>query len=98
MLFLITWKPRAYGGTAEQEESLQVFSRWQPPAGVQFQGMWSRPDGGGFGIAEVQSAEALLEATAPWAGVYLDFEASPIVEIQRGVELTQTGIRFRKGG
>lgn len=98
MLFFISWKPRAAGGAAEQEAGLEVFGRWQPPAGVKFQGMWTRADGGGFGIADVQSSEALLEAMAPWAGTYLDFESCPIVEIQRGIEIVQTGIRFRKGG
>ena len=98
MLFFIGWKPRLAGGTAEQEEGLEVFGRWQPPKGVEFQSMWSRADGGGFGIAEVQSSEALLEAMAPWAGTYLDFECCPIVDIQRGTEIAHAGIRFRKGG
>jgi hypothetical protein len=33
--------------------------------------MWQRPDGGGFGLCEVASAEALYEATAPWSESYL---------------------------
>jgi hypothetical protein len=65
MLFFIGWKPRLAGGTVEQEKGLEVFGRWQPPEGVEFQSMWSRADGGGFGIAEVQSSEALLEAMRP---------------------------------
>lgn len=98
MLFFISWKPRLASGAAEQEAGLEIFARWEPPSGVQFQGMWSRADGGGFGIAEVQSAEALLEAMAPWAGTYLDFESCPIVDIQRGTEILQGAIQFRKGG
>ena len=52
----------------------------------------------GFGIAEVQSAEALLEAMGPWAGTYLDFETCPIVEMDQALPLFQKSIQFRRGG
>jgi hypothetical protein len=98
MLFFIGWKERPGGGVAEQEQGLEVFNRWQPPVGVEFKGMWARADGAGFGIAEVQSAEALLEAMGPWAGTILDFETCPIVEMDKAMPLFQKSMQFRRGG
>ena len=63
---------------------------------MEFKGFYAA-DGGGFCLCEATSAEAIFEATAPWAGVYVDYEIAPIVEIQKAVELLNKGIAFRKG-
>ena len=97
MLFYVGWKPRAGQGPAEQEAAYEVFSRWEEPEGFVFQGIWGRPDGSGFCIAEVTSAEVLAEAMAPWAGVYLDYEVSPLVSIETAVELQGKAAEFRRG-
>jgi hypothetical protein len=39
----------------------------------------------------------IFEATAPWAGAYLDYEIVPIVEMDKAVELQQKAFAFRKG-
>jgi hypothetical protein len=59
--------------------------------------MWARADGGGFCICEASSGDAMFEAMAPWAGALLDYEVSPIVDIQKGVELQSKAAAFRKG-
>jgi hypothetical protein len=97
MLFYLGWKARAGQGPKELEATLEVFSRWEPPAGMEIKGMWLRPDGGGFGLFEVSSAEVIYEGTAPWSGAYLDYEITPIVEIEKGVELLNKAIAFRNG-
>lgn len=97
MLFYIGWKPRAGQGTQESEAGLEVFSRWQPPAGLEFKAMYGRADAGGFCICEADSAETLLEAMAPWAGAYLDYDVTPIVEIDKAVEIQNKAIAFRRG-
>jgi hypothetical protein len=97
MLFLVSWKPRTGQGPVEAEAALAAFSRWKPPAGLEFKGFYARVDSGGFAICETDSAEVLLESMAPWAGVYLDYDIAPIVEIQKGVELMNKAIAFRKG-
>jgi len=97
MLFYVGWKPRAGQGPDTSEKGLEVFSRWAPPEGIEFKGMWGRADGGGFCVCEAASAEAMFEATAPWAGAFLDYDIVPIVDIERAVELQNQGIAFRKG-
>ena len=97
MLFLVSWKNRAGHGPAEGEAGLEVFSRWEPPAGFEFKAMYGRADGGGFCICEVESAEVMMQATAPWAGTLLDYEMSPIVEIERTVEIMNEAVAFRNG-
>jgi Domain of unknown function (DUF3303) len=79
MLFAITWTNRS-GATEESEKrSLQLFKNWQPPEGLEFKGFYDYADAnGGIAIAESDSAEAILEATAPW-GIFFNFSVRPIV-------------------
>jgi len=97
MLFYESWRPRAGQGPAESEAGLAAFSRWKAPAGLEFQGFYFRADGSGFCICETSSSEVMFEATAPWAGVYLDYEMVPIVALEKAVELLNKGVAFRKG-
>ena len=95
MLFYVGWKPRAGQGPVEGERTLEVFSRWTPPEGFEFKGLWARPDGGGFCVCETSSAEVLYEATAPWSGAFLDYDIVPIVDMERAVEIANSAIAFR---
>ncbi len=97
MLFYVSWQPRAGQGPKEAEAALELFSRWTPPEGMEFKAFYGRVDGGGFAISEVDSAETIFEASAPWAGVYFDYDIVPIVEIDKAVELVNKGITFRNG-
>jgi hypothetical protein len=97
MLFYVGWKPRPGQGPESGEKGLEVFSRWKPPQGVEFKGMWGRADGGGFCVCEAASAEAIFEATAPWSGTFLDYDIAPIVDMEKAVELQKKAIAFRKG-
>ncbi len=98
MLFYVGWRARPGTGPAEQEKSLEVFSRWQPPAGLQIQGMWGRADGGGFCVAEADSTQVIMEACAPWGGSLLDYEVVPILDMKESAAISAKGIAFRKGG
>ncbi len=97
MLFYVGWKARAGQGPAEGEAGLAVFSRWKPPAGMEFKGFYFRADGGGFCICEANSSETVFDATAPWADTYLDYDIIPIVERDKAMELMTKAIAFRKG-
>jgi hypothetical protein len=97
MLFYVAWKQRAGNGPEEAEAGLDLFKRWQAPAGLEFKGFYARPDGGGFCVCEVPSADVIYEATSPWVGAYLDYEIVPIVPIERAVELQDKAIAFRRG-
>ena len=69
------------------KRNLQLFANWTPPAGFEFKAHWARADAkGGIFIAEAASAEALLEATSPWA-TRMDFDIAPIVDMNAAVPL-----------
>ena len=97
MLFYVGWKPRAGQGPEAGKKALEVFARWTPPQGLEFKGMWGRADGGGFCVCEAASAEAIFEATAPWAGTFLDYDIAPIVTMKKASELQKKALAFRKG-
>jgi hypothetical protein len=97
MLFYVGWKIRGGLGPEALEAAWNLFSRWEAPEGVEFKGMWQRPDGGGFGLCEVASAEALYEATAPWSESYLDYDVVPVVEIMKAGEIANKAAAFRRG-
>ena len=66
-------------------ESLQVFTRWTPPAGFQFTLHLTRADGmGGLFVADITSHGALLEATSTFAS-YFNFEIWPVVDIMEAI-------------
>ncbi len=97
MLFYVGWQVRTGQGSEALEAAWTLFSRWEAPEGVEFKGMWQRPDGGGFGLCEVVSAEALYEATAPWSEAYLDYDIVPIVEIETAMGIAMKAAAFRQG-
>ena len=66
MLFHVTWE---FTDESEesQQRSLQVFSKWQPPAGAEFKGFYGFADNsGGVAIIEVDSFATLARTTAPF--------------------------------
>lgn len=85
MLFAGTYTFIANRNVDVARESLQLFTRWTPPAGFQFTLHVTRADGmGGLFVADVTSHAALLEATAAFAS-YFDFEVWPVLDITEAV-------------
>lgn len=96
MLFAVQWAPRPGGSEDQDERTLSMFTQWEPPEGVAFQGFWDYADGnGGIAIMESSSAAAMLEATAPWA-VYLEFTIRPIVSSEESVPIFQAAQQWRR--
>jgi hypothetical protein len=94
MLFHVSWE---FADTSEEgsRRSLQVFSKWQPPDGVQFQGFYGFADGkGGVALVEADSAETLFETTAPWTP-WLRFTATPIIPIEQSTQIATKAMEFR---
>jgi hypothetical protein len=85
MLFYVGWKMRAGQDPEAPEKGLELLSRWKPPAGFEFKGLWVRADGGRFCVCEVPSAEVLYEFNAPWSGA--DYEMCPIVDMTKALEI-----------
>jgi hypothetical protein len=93
MLFHVTWE---LIDTSEDgiRRSLEVFSKWEPPAGAEFKGFYGFVDGGGVALVEVDSAATLARATAPWAP-WLRFAATPIVPIEESSAIAGEAVAFR---
>lgn len=96
MLFHTTFKPKANYGHQEQKKTLELWSKWQPPQGFQIRAFYFAVDGRGFTIVEAQTAEAMLEVTALWARVYLDYEIVPIVDLDQALPRIQKAIAARE--
>ena len=94
MLFMVSWE-FTDDSEAAQKRSLQVFGRWQPPAGADFQAFYGFADGsGGVAIIEVDSAATLAQTTAPFTP-WLRFTAKPIVPIEDSAAIAGSGVAFR---
>ena len=94
MLFHIIWEftDRTEAG---QRRGLTLFSKWQPPAEVEFKGFYGFADGnGGVALVEAESAADLARTTAPWTP-YLRFTATPILPIDESSAISAAAAQFR---
>ena len=95
MLFAIVWENRAGASEETDKRTLKLFKNWQPPAGLEFKGFYDYADSnGGIAIAESNSAEAILEATAPWAA-FFNFTVRPIVPTDKSPAIFDKAIAWR---
>lgn len=94
MLFMVTWEFIDTSDAGERE-SLEVFGRWQPPEGADFQAFYGFADNsGGVAIIEVDSAATLARTMAPFVP-WLRFSAKPILPIEESAAIGGEGIAFR---
>ena len=96
MLFMVRWE---FIDTSEagDKRSLEVFSRWQPPEGADFQAFYGFADNsGGVAIVEVDSAATFARTTAPFVP-WLRFDAKPILPIEESAAIGNEAIAFRDG-
>src|SRR5262249_40885716 len=88
MLFAILYTARETS-EADQKRSLNLFTKWTPPAGYQFKAHYALCDGsGGLALAEATTTAPLLEAHAPWPP-FFDFKTMPMLEIDAAVPIFQ---------
>jgi hypothetical protein len=94
MLFHVTWE---FVDSSEEgiRRSLDVFGRWQPPNGAEFQGFYGFADGsGGVAIIEVDSAQTLARTTAPFTP-WLRFTSTPLVPVEESAAIAGEAIAYR---
>jgi Protein of unknown function (DUF3303) len=94
MLFHVTWQ---FTDTTEASvrRNLDVFEKWQPPAGAEFKGFYGLSDGsGGIALIEVDSAATLARTTAPWTP-WLRFTVTPIIPIEESTGIAGEAVAFR---
>jgi Domain of unknown function (DUF3303) len=100
MKYVMTWTTR-YNGSAEENEAaarrgLELFSKWQQPAGSTFHQFVGRVDGaGGFAVVETDNPADLLDGTGKF-GTLNEFQIYPVVDIADWVRTAQEGVEFRE--
>jgi len=95
MLFGVTWVPTSGPTEDRDKRTLKLFASWRPPKGVEFKGFYDYADGnGGIAIVEADSAEALLETTAPWAAFFA-FTIRPVVTSEKATPIFEKTIGWR---
>ena len=99
MKFLISWTARSGGSGSENEadvkRSLQVFSKWSPPAGDTFHQFLTRLDGnGGYAVVETDNATNVLDSAAKF-GPWFEFQVTPVVDIAEGTPVASQAIEWR---
>jgi hypothetical protein len=85
MKYVMAWTSRLGGSGKENEDgverALQLFSKWQPPAGTTFHQFVGRVDGeGGFAVVETDNPAELLDGTSKFAPFNI-FQIYPVVDM-----------------
>jgi hypothetical protein len=94
MLVHVTWQETDTSEAAARR-SLEVFGKWQPPAGFEFKGFWQYADSsGGAAIVEADSAATIAKAIAPFAA-WMRFDVKPVIPMEEAVPILADAIAFR---
>jgi len=99
MKYAMTWTSRLGASGKDNEEAvrrgLELFSKWQPPAGTTFHQFVGRLDGeGGYAIVETDNPTELLTETLKFAP-FNSFQIHPVVDMDQWAQAAQQGIDFR---
>ena len=99
MKYAMTWTSRLGAAGKDNEEALrralELFSKWQPPAGTTFHQFVGRVDGeGGFAIVETDNGTELLAETMKFSP-FNSFQIHPVVDMDEWARAAQQGIDFR---
>jgi Protein of unknown function (DUF3303) len=96
MKYLIAWEPGANASEDVQARSLQVFSKWAPAEGTDFQQFLGRVDGrGGFAVVETDDVTLIARDTAIF-GAFLDMTVYPVLDIQESARIAGEAVEFRR--
>ena len=95
MLFAVHYANRSHGDEARDKRVTKMLAAWKPPTGFEMKSWYDYADGsGGVAIVDAASAEALMEAVAPWA-TFSDFSAKPIVSVEVSTPIYDRAIAWR---
>lgn len=96
MLFINTYKPKAGFTHEDQKKMLQLWESWTAPEGFEIKSFHVAPDGRGFILFEASSPEVIYEGSSLWSNVLIDYEFTPVMEIDKAVELLNKAIATRE--
>jgi Protein of unknown function (DUF3303) len=93
--YVISWNTRANASEELQARSLQVFSKWSPADGLDFQQFLGRVDGrGGYAVVETEDPTLIAKDMATF-GAFFDFDVQPVLEIQESAQIGMQAVEFR---
>jgi hypothetical protein len=101
MLFLVSWRYRANGGSADQvlsdtRQIFKVYEKWAPSPDLTFKAFVGRSDGtGGFALIETDNLTALLEDATKF-GTFFEFEHTPVIDIGEAVPAMVGALEWRE--
>ena len=75
---------------------LKLWENWTAPEGIEIKSFHVSPEGRGFILLEASSPEAIFEGTSPWSNVLIDYEFTPVVEVDKATELLKKAIATRE--
>ena len=98
MKYLVSMTFLRNGSVAEnkaaQKELLDLYAKWQPPAGMTIREFLTRCDAGGaFTVVETDNAADLIGVTSKF-GYFADYQIYPVVEVADGVQAALEGFAF----
>lgn len=96
MLFHVSWKERAGYTHEDQKMHVKLWENFQPPEGFEIKHIYSFSGGSGFGLVEAATPEILFQGLALWAGVILDYEVTPVTEVESAVASIKKAIAIRE--
>jgi len=95
MKYVVTWF--ASEGLSEEDaaRSLEVFAKWAPSEGVNFEQFLGRVDGrGGFAVVTTDDPSLLARTTAIF-GAWYAMEVTPVLEIGDSAAIEGEAVEFR---
>lgn len=95
MKYVITWETRQSTSEETQARGLQVFSKWSPSEGTDFQQFLGRIDGrGGFAVVETDDPSLVARDLATF-GPFFEMNAYPCLEIMETAGISGEAVQFR---
>ncbi len=96
MLFFVTHRYKSGFTHEDQKAMLKIWENFQPPAGFETKMHTFAPDGRMFGFIESESIEAVYEVCTLWAGVFIDYEVVPVIDVEDSLPLMRKAIATRE--
>lgn len=95
MKYVIAWQTRQSTSEEMQARSLQVFSKWSPSEGADFQQFLGRVDGrGGFAVVETEDPALIAKDMATF-GPFFEFQVHPVMEIAETAGIAMEAVELR---
>ena len=95
MKYVVMWETRQSTSEETQARGLQVFSKWSPSEGTDFQQFLGRVDGRGvFAVVETGDPALVAKDMATF-GPFFEFSLYPVLEIAETAGIGMEAVQMR---